>query len=81
MYTIVSFWLFAIYGGNDEFILRLKRDREKYKLCREHGIDILYIIPYRYKNTSIFKEFYKDKNYVFFKNIDNELINKLKILE
>ena len=64
----------AKYGGNDEFNLIVNRDKEKYKLCKEHGIDILYIIPYRYRNTKIFKEFYSDKKYVFFKNIDKELI-------
>ena len=64
----------AKYGGVNGFNLIVNRDKEKYRLCKEHGINILYIIPYRYRNTKIFKEFYSDKKYVFFKNIDNELI-------
>ena len=66
------------YGGADEFFIRLKRDRIKYEKCKEHNIPILYIIPYRYRNTKVFNEFYKDKNYIFFKNIDKELTDRLR---
>jgi hypothetical protein len=68
------------YGGIDTLKVRFDRDEKKYNLCKEHGINIIYIVPYRYKNTEIFKDFYADKNYVFFKNLDKELIPRLRIL-
>ena len=66
------------YGGDDGLKLRVDRDEKKHKLCKEHGIDILYIIPYRYRNTKIFRDFYSNKNYIFFKNINNELTDRLR---
>ena len=68
----------AKYGGDDALKLRIDRDDRKYRLCKEHGIDILYVIPYRYRNTKIFRDFYVGKKYVFFKNIDNELTDRLR---
>lgn len=38
----------------------------------------IFIIPYRYRKSKVFNEFYKDKNYVFFRDIDNELIDRLR---
>ena len=66
------------YGGEDGLKIRLDRDNLKYIQCKDNGINVIYIIPYRYRNTSVFKEFYTDKNYIFFKDIDDELINRLR---
>jgi len=66
------------YGGEDGLRLRINRDKLKYTQCKDNGINIIYIIPTRYKNTDVFKEFYSDKNYIFFKNIDDELIKRLR---
>ena len=67
-----------MYGGDDGLSTRIERDKIKYNQCKNNGISIIYIVPYRYRNTKIFNEFYKDKKYIFFKNIDKELFNMLK---
>jgi len=66
------------YGGEDDLKIRLDRDNLKYMQCKDNGINVIYIIPYRYRNTNVFKEFYIDKNYIFFKDIDDELVNRLR---
>jgi hypothetical protein len=66
------------YGGDEGLVVRLERDKLKYEKCKEHNIPILYIIPYRYRKSKIFNEFYKDKDYIFFRDIDNELIDRLR---
>lgn len=66
------------YGGDEGFVVRLERDKLKYEKCKEHSIPILYIIPYRYRKSKVFNEFYKDKDYIFFRDIDSELIKRLR---
>ena len=66
------------YGGIEGLNLILKRDKLKYEQCKNNGIDILYIIPYRYKNNEIFKTFYVDKKYIFFNELNDKLIKQLR---
>jgi len=66
------------YGGDEGLVTRLERDKLKYEKCKEHNIPIIYIIPYRYRNSKVFNDFYKDKNYIFFKDIDDKLVDRLR---
>lgn len=52
-----------LFGGKEEFEERVKRDRLKYNLCLNHGINLIY-----YSNVSITKYNYPFKVY---KNLDD----------
>lgn len=43
----------TLFGGEEEFKKQIERDREKFNVCKEHGIDILY-----YTNQSVKSEEY-----------------------
>ena len=66
------------YGGIKELKNIIERDKLKFEQCKNNGVDILYIIPYRYRNSEIFKMFYNEKKYIFFNNINKELVKQLR---
>ena len=55
------------FGGDDELKNVLLRDKLKYKLCKEHNIEILYYFPEKFLEYN--NHFYNDKK--CFHNIDD----------
>lgn len=64
------------FGGNNGLELRIKRDLEKKKLCEEHNIKVLYIIPKAYK-SHLGNFIYNTENSLILedKNMPEKLIN------
>ncbi len=60
-----------LFGGKSAFEEDITLDKLKYDLCKEHGIDIIYLIPYKYRNNETFKINYKDKKCFFFNDLKN----------
>ena len=50
------------FGGEEGFIKRKERDAIKFEKCKEHNINLLYLVPLQYRKNEIYKNFYKDKN-------------------
>ena len=56
------------FGGENTLKETVKRDNCKYDLCIKNNTDILYIIPYAYRNNEIFQKYYKNKRKYIFVN-------------
>ena len=56
------------FGGENALKETVKRDNCKYDLCIKNNTDILYIIPYVYRNNEIFQKYYKNKRKYIFVN-------------
>ena len=66
------------FGGYNKFLYRKKLDENKYKLCKDHNIKIIYIVKDKNiinSEDKIFKELYKDNVFEY-----NEFVEYIKLL-
>lgn len=67
------------FGGNEKFDLTIKRDINKFKLCQENGVKLLYLFPNKKVNFSKVNrqyEIYKPNENIFYS--PEELIEYIK---
>lgn len=68
------------FGGKDMLEQVINRDLIKYQKCKEHNIDIVYVVPKRFINQDILYYNYSDKEILILEECENKLIKHIKDL-